>query len=72
MTGKEDLNQKPQIREYPSNLLVVIYIIQANHDGVVREIRDNEIFNKVVEDILTHESEKNKIKYILSLIKKLI
>lgn len=25
----------------------------------VREIRDNEIFNKVVEDILTHEKEKN-------------
>jgi len=24
----------------------------------VREIRDNEIFNKVVEDILAHEKEK--------------
>jgi hypothetical protein len=38
----------------------------------VREIRVNEIFNKVVEDILTHEIEKNKIKYMLSLIRKLI
>jgi len=41
-------------------------------EAFVREIRDNEIFNKVVEDILTHEIDKNKTKYILSLIKKVI
>jgi geranylgeranyl reductase len=41
-------------------------------EAFVREIRDNEIFNKVVEDILTHESEKCKTKYIISLIKKLV
>jgi len=41
-------------------------------EAFVREIRDNEIFNKVVEDILTHESQKNKTKYMLSLIRKLI
>jgi len=41
-------------------------------EAFVREIRDNEIFNKVVEDILTHESEKNKTKYMLYLIRKLI
>jgi geranylgeranyl reductase len=41
-------------------------------EAFVREIRDNEIFNKVVEDILTHESEKSKTKYMISLLKKLI
>jgi|GEM_PF-1788392 len=41
-------------------------------EAFVRGIRDNEIFNKVVEDILTHESVKSKIKFMLSLIKKLI
>lgn len=41
-------------------------------EAFVREIRDNERFNKVVEDILTKESEKNKTGYIISLIKKLI
>lgn len=41
-------------------------------EAFVREIRDNEIFNKVVEDILTHESEKCKTKYMFSLIRKLI
>ncbi|MFA4956975.1 MAG: NAD(P)/FAD-dependent oxidoreductase [Candidatus Methanoperedens sp.] len=41
-------------------------------EAFVREIRDNEIFNKVVEDILTHESEKSKTKYMLSLVNKLI
>lgn len=31
----------------------------------VWEIRDNEIFNKVVEDILTHEKEKKMIQEML-------
>ena len=38
----------------------------------VREIRDNERFNKVVEDILTKEFDTNKTGYIFSLIRKLI
>jgi hypothetical protein len=42
------------------------------HKAPMWEMRDNEIFNKVVEDILTHESEKCKTKYIISLIKKLV
>jgi len=41
-------------------------------EAFVREIRDNERFNKVVEDILTKEIDKNKTGYIFSLIRKLI
>ena len=41
-------------------------------ESFVREIRDNERFNKVVEDILTKENEKNNTGYIISLIKNLI
>lgn len=41
-------------------------------EAFVREIRDNERFNKVVEDILTQKSEKNKTGHIFSLIRKLI
>lgn len=41
-------------------------------EAFVREIRDNERFNKVVEDILTKEIDKNKTGYIFSLVRKLI
>jgi len=41
-------------------------------EAFVREIRDNERFNKVVEGILTKENEKNNTGYIFSLIKNLI
>jgi len=41
-------------------------------EAFVSEIRDNERFNKDVEDILTKESEKNKTRHVISLIKNLI
>lgn len=62
-------------KEFDFSILTVISHLLSNEtamEAFVTGIRDDERFNKLVEDILTKESKKFKIKDIPSLIKELV
>lgn len=77
ISGNNPLSEYEKVwkREFDFLSMVKISRLLSNNiilEAFVREIRDNERFNKVVEDILTKETDKNKTGYIFSLIRKLI